>query len=111
MEDMAHPLSETRDSGGNRHRDIPWARLAVGGLLVAAVCLSGAAWWFRSEPEKPRPEAPRPASRPGAEALLAVAPADLPAVVRDRYRLRPDRRLLVAVAEVRRLRTGRTPEP
>jgi tetratricopeptide (TPR) repeat protein len=39
-----------------------------------------------------------------------VAPADLPVLVRDRYRLRPDRRLLAAVAAIHRLRTGAAPE-
>lgn len=50
------------------------------------------------------------AGRSGAEALLSVAPADLPAFVRDRYRPRPDRRLLQAVAAVQRLRTGAAPK-
>ncbi len=42
---------------------------------------------------------------------MAVAPADLPAAVRERYRPRPDRRLLLAVAEIQRLRGGAAPAP
>ncbi len=42
---------------------------------------------------------------------MAAAPADLPGLVRQRYRLRPDRRLLLAVAEIQRLRTGVAPAP
>ncbi len=53
---------------------------------------------------------PRPVSRIAPETLLAAAPADLPAIVRERYRLRPDRRLLQAVAAVHRLRTGAAAE-
>lgn len=58
-----------------------------------------------------RAESESSPGRSGPEALVATAPADLPALVRDRYRLRPDRRLLQAVAEVQRLRTGEAPGP
>jgi len=40
------------------------------------------------------------------EALLEVAPTELSAAVRERYRLQPDRRLLAAVGEVERLLEG-----
>jgi hypothetical protein len=76
-------------------------RIAAIGLLVALASLAGAAFWFRAESQKAQPE-----SVSGPEALLA----DLPAVVRERYRLRPDRRLLTAVAAVHRLRTGAAPQ-
>lgn len=87
----------------NRNRVLLWSSLFA--ALAASVWLSGAASWFPAERERPQP-----ASRSGEEALLSVAPADLPVVVRDRYRLRPDRRLLAAVAAVHRLRTGAAPE-
>ncbi len=94
------------DSRRDRHRAIPrsW-RCAATGILIAVV-LSGAVSCGRAESDKLPP-----ASRFAPEALLAVAPADLPAVVRQRYRLRPDRRLLAAVAAVHRLRTGAAAEP
>jgi hypothetical protein len=47
----------------------------------------------------------------GPEALLAAPPTDLAAIVRDRYRLQLDRRLLDAVAEIRRLQAGGVPRP
>ena len=75
-------------------------RIAAIGFLVALTSLSGAAFWFRAESQKAQPE-----RLSGPEALLA----DLPAAVRERYRLRPDRRLLAAVAAVHRLRTGAAP--
>lgn len=80
-------------------------RVAAIGSLVAVISLTGAAFWFRAEPEKALAE-----RLSGREGLLAVAPADLPAAVRARYRLRPDRRLLAAVAAVHRLRTGAAPK-
>lgn len=45
------------------------------------------------------------------EALLAVEASTLPATVRARYRLRPDRRLLAAVGEVGRLLAGTKSAP
>jgi hypothetical protein len=84
--------------------------VAAAGIFSAAVWLSGAASWFSAAPEPERQMPQRPAaSVSGPAGLLAVAPADLPAVVRDRYRLRPDRRLLAAVAAVHRLRGGAAP--
>jgi tetratricopeptide (TPR) repeat protein len=80
--------------------------VAVVAILVASVWFSGADAWFRAEPEKPRTT-----SRSATEAVVVASPADLPAAVRDRYRLRPDRRLLAAVTEIRRLRTSAAPEP
>ncbi|HEV7505241.1 MAG TPA: hypothetical protein VGS07_10040 [Thermoanaerobaculia bacterium] len=99
----------------------PWHRVLLRSLffvvagvaiLAASAWLLGAASWFGAEPEKPRDASihPNPPSRSAVEALLAAAPADLPAVVRDRYRLRPDRRLLAAMAEIHRIRTGTAPE-
>ena len=58
-----------------------------------------------------RAESEASPSRYGPQVLVTTAPADLPALVRDRYRLRPDRRLLQAVAEIHRLRTGKDPGP
>src|SRR3954452_21690336 len=91
----------------NRHR----VALTIS-ILAAAAVLVAAVWLSRADPSlRGGPETPPPARRPAAEPLLAVAPADLPAAVRDRYRPRPDRRLLAAVSEVQRLRTGAAPEP
>jgi tetratricopeptide (TPR) repeat protein len=71
---------------------------------ILALSLSGAVACGRAESEGSQ------SSRFGPEALVAAAPADLPALVRDRYRLQPDRRLLQALAEVHRLQTGAAPE-
>lgn len=89
----------------NRHRAMPARFPAISLLIAASVALSAVACG-RAESEK-LPAA----SRFGPEVLLSVAPADLPTVVRDWYRLRPDRRLLQAVAAVQRLRTGTAAEP
>ena len=101
---MLHSVSSLRPA---RHRGLLFTVL---GILVVALAttawVSGGASWFRAEPT-----ASRPASLSGPEVLLALAPADLPTAVRDRYRLKPDRRLLDAVAAVRRLRTDAAPEP
>lgn len=78
------------------------SRLAA--ILILSVLLPGAVACGRAESESSP-------SRFGPEALLAAAPADLPALVRDRYRLRPDRRLLKALVEVERLQTGAAPAP
>ncbi|HET9226754.1 MAG TPA: hypothetical protein VFR31_08805 [Thermoanaerobaculia bacterium] len=75
-----------------------WSRAVLILTLLGAVSCSRA----ESEPSP---------SRYGPEVLITTAPADLPALVRDRYRLRPDRRLLQALAEVHRLRTGEAPGP
>lgn len=82
-----------------------WMRGSRPAVLILAVLLPGAVSCSRAESEKLGL-----AGRSGPEALLAVAPADLPAYVRDLYRLRPDRRLLQAVAALQRLRTGTAPE-
>lgn len=110
---MLHSLSGTAGTvvvEENQSRVIPkGVRLAalgiLGGALAVSAWLSGGGNWF------PGPEKPEPVSLSVPAALLAVPPADLPAAVRDRYRLRPDRRLLGAVAAVHRLRTGKAPEP
>jgi len=113
---MADSPSGMRESRRPRQRAVLRSLLVVVAavaILTASAWLLGAAAWFRVEPEKAA-EAPirsNRQSRASMEALLAAAPADLPAIVRDRYRLRPDRRLLAAVAEVQRLRTGATVEP
>jgi tetratricopeptide (TPR) repeat protein len=100
---MSDVLREMRAPRLNRHRVIFWITgLAAAGVLATSLWVSGAASWFRATPE--------PAGRSGPEGLAAMAPADLPAAVRERYRLRPDRRLLGAVAAVHRLRTGEAPE-
>src|SRR5215213_644121 len=87
----------------NRYRVLLWSSLCA--ALAIAVWLSGAGSWLPAERERPQPP-----GRSGEEALLAMAPADLPVAVRERYRLQPDRRLLAAVAAVHRLRTGAKPE-
>lgn len=110
---MLHALSGTEALQENRDHVLPRrVRLAalgvLGGALAVAVWLSdagGAGNWFRG------PRTPEPVSLSVPAALLAVPPADLPAAVRDRYRLRPDRRLLDAIVAVHRLRTGAAPEP
>jgi len=81
-----------------------WLRDSRLAVIMLAVLLPGAVSCGRAESESSP-------SRSGPEALLAAAPADLPALVRDRYRLRPDRRLLKALVEVERLRTGAAPAP
>jgi hypothetical protein len=100
-----------RDSDGNLRRIVPMGlAFAAAGILGAALWLSGATSWFSAAPEPERQMPQRlAASVSGPAGLLAVAPADLPAAVRDRYRLRPDRRLLAAVAAVHRLRGGAAP--
>jgi hypothetical protein len=101
-----------KDSPWSRRRAVLISLFAVLVLLIASLWLAGAASWFRAEAEpEPLPAKPRPTPRPRVAELLAVTPADLPAAVRGRYRLGPDRRLLQAVAEVRRLRTGAAAEP
>jgi hypothetical protein len=110
---MAAAASWIKDSPWNRRRVLLASLLALV-LLAAALWLSGAASRFRAKAEAepaPLPAKPRPTLRPRVAELLAVTPADLPAAVRGRYRLGPDRRLLQAVAEVRRLRTGVAAEP
>src|SRR5687768_3324255 len=81
-----------------------WMRDSRLAVVILAVSLPGAVSCGRAESESSP-------SRFGPEALLAAVPADLPALVRDRYRLRPDRRLLKALVEVERLRTGAAPAP
>ncbi|HEX5759910.1 MAG TPA: hypothetical protein VF121_12030 [Thermoanaerobaculia bacterium] len=56
------------------------------------------------------PRAAAATSIPGPETLVAVEPHRLPEVVRDRYRLRPDRRFRLAIAEVHRVLSGRDAE-
>lgn len=57
------------------------------------------------------PLAPKLPSGTGPEVLLKVAPRDLPTVIRDRYRVQPDRRLLLAVGAVHQLSTGKDRGP
>gem|GEM_PF-2374710 len=109
---MADSPSGMKDSRRPRRRAVLRSLLVVVAavaILTASAWLLGAAPWFRVEPEKAA-EAPSPSNRQSRASVVA-SPADLPAVVRDRYRLRPDRRLLAAVAAVHRLRTGAAPEP
>lgn len=102
---MSDVLREVRAPRPSRHRAIFWAAgLAAAGVLATSLWVSGTASWFRADPETP------PGGGSGPAGLAAMAPADLPAAVRERYRLRPDRRLLGAVAAVHRLRTGEAPE-
>lgn len=111
---MADSLRGAGDSRQNRHRI-----LVIVSLLGAFVAVAGALglWkassWLESEDPPVRAAVPRarPAGRSQVAELMATPPADLPAVVRKRYRLRPDRRLLLAVAEIQRLRTGTAPAP
>ncbi|HEV7785923.1 MAG TPA: hypothetical protein VGQ28_11345, partial [Thermoanaerobaculia bacterium] len=113
---MADSLSGMSDSRRPRRRALLrslFLAAAAVAILVASAWILRAASWFRAEPETSQ-DAPAHSnlpSRSAGEALLSASPADLPAVVRDRYRLRPDRRLLAAVAEIHRLRTGAAPEP
>jgi hypothetical protein len=81
-----------------------WMRASRLAVVILAVLLPAAVSCGRAESESSP-------SRFGPEALLAAAPTDLPALVRDRYRLRPDRRLLKALVEVERLWTGASPAP
>jgi len=113
---MADSTSWIEESPRSRRRAVLLSLLAVFVLLTAlaaALWRSGAVSWFRAEAEpEPLPVTPRTtALRPRMAELLAVAPAGLPAAVRERYRLGPDRRLLQAVAEVHRLRTGKAAAP
>ena len=113
---MADSASWIKDSPRSRRRAVLLSLFAAFVLLIAlaaALWLSGAASWFRAEAEpEPLPVTPRTTTlRPRVAELLAMAPADLPAAVRGRYRLGPDRRLLQAVAEIHRLRTGKAAEP
>ncbi|HKH46180.1 MAG TPA: tetratricopeptide repeat protein [Thermoanaerobaculia bacterium] len=100
---MADSSSWMGDLRRNRYRVLLWSSLCA--ALAISVWLSGAGSWFPAERERPQPP-----SRSGEETLLAMAPADLPVAVRERYRLQPDRRLLAAVAAVHRLQTGTKPE-
>lgn len=104
---MLHALSGTEALQENPSRFVSkrarLAVLALGGALALSVWVSGAEG---IAPWSGGPRAPEPVSRSVPAALLTVPPADLPAAVRDRYRLRPDRRLLGAVAAVHRIRTG-----
>lgn len=80
-------------------------RSRVAASLVLAVCLAGAvACGDRDEEAQPAAE-----SGSGADLLAGVAPAALPEYVRDRYRLRPDRRFLAALALVARPAEGEAP--
>lgn len=111
---MADSLRGVGESRQNRHRIL--LIVSLFGALVAvagALGLGRAVSWFQGEdpPARPVPPRARPAGRSQVAELMATAPADLPAVVRGRYRLRPDRRLLLAVAEIQRLRTGAAPAP
>jgi hypothetical protein len=113
---MADSASWMKDSPRSRRRAVLLSLFAAFVLLIAlaaALWLSGAASWFRAEAEpEPLPVTPRTTTlRPRVAELLAMAPADLPAAVRGRYRLGPDRRLLQAVAEIHRLRTGKAAAP
>ncbi|HEY0555632.1 MAG TPA: hypothetical protein VGG20_15355 [Thermoanaerobaculia bacterium] len=110
---MADSFPGTAEPSPSRRRVLVWGSL-IGALVVvlaASLWLSGAIPWFHDEPLPETVQKPRPVRHPQAEPLLAVAPAGLPVAVRDRYRPRPDRRLLLAVAEVQRLRKGTPPEP
>ncbi|MEO8505715.1 MAG: hypothetical protein ABI609_17595 [Acidobacteriota bacterium] len=69
--------------------------LSTACLLVCLVACSSPA------PEAPPPKVAR------QESLLKVAAKDLPAVVRARYRVQPDRRLLAAVGALYQLSTGK----
>ena len=109
MDDSLRAKGESR---GSWRRVLLWGSLSGALIIVAAsLWLSDVLPWFRAEPQTVRIEKPRPALRRPPDPLLAIAPAELPAAVRERYRLRPDRRLLLAVAEVQRLRKGTAPEP
>ncbi len=46
---------------------------------------------------------------PSARSVLQVSPAQMPEVIRNRYRLKPDRRFLLAIAEVDCLMSGQAP--
>jgi hypothetical protein len=109
---MADSASWIKEFPRSRRRAVLVSLCAAFVLLITSLWLAGAASWFRAEAEpEPLPAKPRPTLRPRVAELLAMTPADLPAAVRGRYRLGPDRRLLQAVAEVRRLRTGAAAEP
>ena len=110
---MADSFPGTAEPSLSRRRVLVWGSLAgaLVAVLAASLWLSGAIPWFHDDPLPETVQKPRPVRRLQAEPLLAVAPAGLPAAVRDRYRPRPDRRLLLAVAEVQRLRRGTPPEP
>ena len=102
---MADSASWIKESPRSRRRVILISLFAAFVLLITSLWLSGVTPWFRAEAEpEPLPAKPQPTLRPRVAELLAVAPADLPAAVRERYRLGPDRRLLQAVAEIQRLR-------
>jgi hypothetical protein len=109
---MAESVSWIKEPPRSRRRALLISLFAVLALLAAALWLSGAASWLKAaaEPE-PLPAKPGPTLRPRWAELLAVPPANLPDAVRDRYRLGPDRRLLQAVAEIHRLRTGTAAAP
>src|SRR4051812_46018951 len=111
---MADSLRGAGDSRQNRHRILVIVSLLGAFVAVAgALGLGKAVSWLQGEDPPARAVTPRarPAGRSQVAELMATAPADLPAVVRGRYRLGPDRRLLLAVAEIQRLRTGAAPAP
>jgi tetratricopeptide (TPR) repeat protein len=83
-------------------------RFAAHGLLLASACLAGAGGCGGAERQ---PEANLPKAHAPKNALLSVATADLPSAVRERYRVRPDRRLLAALEEVQRLLLGGDAKP
>src|SRR3954463_7513331 len=100
---MADSLRGAGDSRQNRHRILMMVSLlGAFAAVAAALGLWKASSWLQGEVKTERVEAPRarPAGRSGAAELMVVSPADLPAAVRGRYRLGPDRRLLLAVAEI-----------
>jgi hypothetical protein len=111
---MADSLRGAGDSRQNRHRILVIVSL-FGAFAAVAVSLGlgRAVSWFQAEDQPARAAVPRarPAGRSQVAELMAAAPADLPVVVRGQYRLGPDRRLLLAVAEIQRLRTGAAPAP
>ncbi len=110
---MADSLSGTAEPARSRRRVLVLGSLAgvLVAVLAASLWLSGAIPWFHDDPLPETVQKPRPVRHLQAEPLLAVPPAGLPAAVRDRYRPRPDRRLLLALAEIQRLRRGTPPEP
>jgi hypothetical protein len=75
-------------------------------LLVLAACLAAA---FGCGEGGREAAAPLAAGRLGADLLAGVAPAALPSYVRDSYRLRPDRRFLLALAMIAKPAAGEPP--